>query len=1497
MASVDIQAFIEDRLLALDPSMDLSAGSPAQTKLIAPLLSHLGTDPFETDIDVFLTDRFAQEFPDIYASDPGAIRDTFVNPLKLILEPWKRETQSIKRSQSLIDPTALSDDDADALVANIFDSRDQGGYAVGVGRLYFQNPTDVRIEMGHRGFSSSGLSFFPTNPVTVSAETMAFNRDGTLFYLDVPMRAEAAGDEYNLDSGQLAGFDGAANVVKVTNLRRFVGGAARQDTTSFVQAAEQSLTERSLSTRRGAAARLANVFKGTLRAVQVIGAKDPEMQRDLLVALSPGHAWITGRVELYNQVAYVRARTFEGTETDVPQVGDTLYIYLDRVGFQAVADYSRFVRLRVEEVYFSQRQAAGDYQFAYFVRWSDPSLVLRSLFGATAYQAFLSSMPVSMEGGFAKKGLVKISSVPDIDSVDAEVLNGKVHLFGRTDIYVRPSTQDVSQTVINGVYDLGKTGSTPRNPHFSLEQLSLSTASGSNAVTDTEAGFDFSTAGVSIGDFLSIEDGPDAGLYTIRDLAGNTAFLSQQLTASKISTRYRVLKKLRINPFEARIIRFPFGDVLQADLQTTIGSKLITLGQTDLLQYGARAGDTLRILTGPDKGDYTISSFDPVLGGQGVFLDRSLTSTNFALTFEVFTPQDSVQRPLVRTREILLLDSAKQSTGITVPPADAVAVVPTGPLTSARVLGVSQLSSGYVLPDLAGIIDGYVSTAATAVGVSDRRYSMGFDQPDGVYLPMEFPDGTHAELDFRSDSKGKASYFLATTEVFADSVNTPPVEPQPGESLSIKNGPNKGSYLIRAVHKFKYKAAADKTAYVYFIQIYGSFPVDPLKQIIEFISVHGTTGLSGLALPIQFPSFFSTWYAGLGTSLASALSSSGSGIAAPTAEELQATIEAMNACYYECGTPARGVLRSYFREPTLFEQKTGEAASPTVYQFFTSSGELIKYRPDPLRYTQQEIIPARVSEDADPKNYPRDLDASTGDPTFLDQSRLSIFAAGVGLEDTLSVHEERFVYTTKLQQAVVATTAGTQQISARPSAGTVFTASMVGDLIFLEEGDDKGGYRITRYLDPYNVLVDRVLGATTDLILKDGQAATYGFRNGKNEVHSNVGRPFTAADVGSYLALYGIDYRQMGSFMVEELLDVDGFGNASSIAVSTATDFLAYPQETSQAKWAVVTSSKSPTAMQRQASFSGSGQEFIGVVPIRIYESETSNYSFVSIIHDSATSGGTVSGTPKDGVSQPYRIYRPNVRRVTPSEMDANRDGFLCYFDTEVVSLAPNAASNIPVDTYLKPLDGTFESSGYRHAVADPNFTYSMQEEGFLDLPLTVLPVGSPDSPDSLVRVVGSPIQISYERTDLIELIQNFIDSPSDRVLSAGLLARHFLPAYISYDAMYEGGQAAADVAKAIRAHVDSTPVETAVDVSEIEKIITQRGGNPITPTKISATIYDLDRRMWVEFSENQLGGALPADTKVTYNGSPRVCYFVPGPDVSDLTTVPAGERVKLTRR
>ena len=104
------------------------------------------------------------------------------------------------------------------------------------------------------------------------------------------------------------------------------------------------------------------------------------------------------------------------------------------------------------------------------------------------------------------------------------------------------------------------------------------------------------------------------------------------------------------------------------------------------------------------------------------------------------------------------------------------------------------------------------------------------------------------------------------------------------------------------------------------------------------------------------------------------------------------------------------------------------------------------------------------------------------------------------------------------------------------------------------------------------------------------------------------------------------------------------------------------------------------------------------------------------------------------------------------------------------------------------------------------------------------------------------------------------------------------MPAYISFDASYYGGWGRRHYRKDIISYINNLTVETPIDVSVIQDFFSKHGGEHDYPTSVQALIHDWSRRVWVEFSENQLSGTT---TDVPYDSSPRVSFFVPGPDAS----------------
>ena len=70
--SAELSAYLLERLKVLDPTMDVSEGSPAQRIVVDPLAAKLGVDPFTTDVRTFILSRLRSEFPDLDVSSAGS---------------------------------------------------------------------------------------------------------------------------------------------------------------------------------------------------------------------------------------------------------------------------------------------------------------------------------------------------------------------------------------------------------------------------------------------------------------------------------------------------------------------------------------------------------------------------------------------------------------------------------------------------------------------------------------------------------------------------------------------------------------------------------------------------------------------------------------------------------------------------------------------------------------------------------------------------------------------------------------------------------------------------------------------------------------------------------------------------------------------------------------------------------------------------------------------------------------------------------------------------------------------------------------------------------------------------------------------------------------------------------------------------------------------------------------------------------------------------------
>ncbi len=259
----------------------------------------------------------------------------------------------------------------------------------------------------------------------------------------------------------------------------------------------------------------------------------------------------------------------------------------------------------------------------------------------------------------------------------------------------------------------------------------------------------------------------------------------------------------------------------------------------------------------------------------------------------------------------------------------------------------------------------------------------------------------------------------------------------------------------------------------------------------------------------------------------------------------------------------------------------------------------------------------------------------------------------------------------------------------------------------------------------------------------------------------------------------------------------------------------------------------------------------------------------------------------------PFRVLRPDVLRISSTEMASQRDGALYFIDLPVIGYGPGKEMNItPDDGFI--LSGNRKIDGYNLQVDDENFSYSTKEGLHILLPNSVLPVGTTAEIDNQFNLSGQNLQITYDNAPLVDDLQTLFDAPLDRVTAANMLVRHFLPGYVIFDAIYSGGASEDIVAAALIKYINNIdPDLSEIRTDLLQDIIKKEGaGTADLPLTVISLFHGIDRRIRGMRSTKSIGiGDVPF-----FNGNFRQTYFIAGPDTSGVQVRPVGEQVFLKR-
>jgi hypothetical protein len=273
--------------------LDMTEGSAFRTEFVDPLLNRAGGSPLDVDLETFLVERLETEIDNVDVSTYSAMRDLVIRAFIAMAEPLQREIEGIKLTQSLENYASMTRDELNALLANYFTALQEGFLARGVVRMYFSAPQSITVTPVTQFSTGAGLNFFPATVQQITNTQMSFQQEGDLYYFDVLVQAENAGEDYNIDVNQINSVVGIAGALRVTNPGRFTAGLAEETKAEGVARTQDSITIRNLITHRGVAFVIPENFPA-IEILQVIGYGDEEMLRDVVSGSPLGPTDISG---------------------------------------------------------------------------------------------------------------------------------------------------------------------------------------------------------------------------------------------------------------------------------------------------------------------------------------------------------------------------------------------------------------------------------------------------------------------------------------------------------------------------------------------------------------------------------------------------------------------------------------------------------------------------------------------------------------------------------------------------------------------------------------------------------------------------------------------------------------------------------------------------------------------------------------------------------------------------------------------------------------------------------------------------------------------------------------------------------------------------------------------------------------------------------------------------------------------------------------------------
>lgn len=1344
MSVRDIEAFIREKGLKFDPNMDTNPGSPFDTQVVQPVVRRLGTDPWTVDLSTFIADRMQQAFPDIANQEEDAVTDLLNKPATLLWDPLVREVTRVRQNLSFKDPSSMTVDEADALGANFFSTRKRGFLARGPGRILFASPQNVSVSPANFFTSKNGLHFFPTETQSIRTEEMILNTttDG-LYYFDINTIAAEAGTQYNIGPDELISITNLPSATRVTNTRKFGSGVTEEDAQTFISRTKQELSERSLVTLRGVAAKLVSGFPEIDR-LNVIGFNDPEMNRDIIQGGGLGDLVSGG-----NDATVVADGEGQALQRR---------LFTTEVDFQALvgsSDVSGYV-LTVFDA-FGPANIVQDLEVTAVVSANEIDVAEQvMLLGSTSLRWTLRKRELTLSG---IPGGILFPNTPNGELV---IKDDEVHIGGMYDSYVRGTGFEEETFTISNVTDdepllagltsivVDSTGN-PGTNVFSLGSL----VEGTDFV-DGDAVTQALDAAVRFGYTFQSQDPPEAGNYRVlayEVVPGGPIELTvtpEPGATTVLEMRWRLFDVLNIdllNPRETRVVG--------SDIATLQNSDIVTVpAGTDFVALGVSEGDILELLAGETEGQYTITAAP--LTATSLRIDTVLDDTSSAISYRIYRANDGqLSPPFVRVTGVELLDSSGQPLGTSIPYANPVDVQTRAFQNPAR--GVKH--------DLVDTLLGLVSTEGPTFNIGSTAlevYVEGHATPQQT-LDLVTTGGAVPLATVISELNAEfLSHFgipEAVAQVGSDRFGIRPVGAQ-GYVAVVGGAARSGLFgddELRTTGDIRSSTIDNATP--------GGW--DDVVPTIDF-----STGLDVFQVldgaDIGFyPAPFTTGYAGPAVpSWPSALASSALVIGTLDTNDYvpSKAFAPAKQKQTQVGSRSIGSARVYFLEPTSFEVDADSSFSLDL-----GTQGVVRFLPDPT--LEQQKLPSLPSDTAL-------QDGDSADSTFLFSSASQDFIlSGIQPGDRLVIETHPIEGTVVLTDPVVGL------------AGLILVFSLDGasdrTTIFLRDDASLAVGEVSR-----NGVIEQINDSAGETIVE---------LTGDNRIRFSTSRS---------IVVRGTDLGTANSLILGDVADTGGVRKFNTVDDQNNT---------------------SPHA--------GS------------YEIDAVGQTTLTL--DTSTPGA--NDFPSPLTEQSFKVFRAGVQRISSTQMSENEaEAGLFYFDVELISEGAGDLWN--VDAAQQLLVTGYRSDGYYLTTDDTNLTFSEVELPKMVISRSILEAGVDDDPVNATQLTGENIEVTYDRSQLISDVQNFVSSETERVICANPLSRHLIPYFVRFDISYTGGSREDLVITDMETYITGlAPVDT-LDSSDVQKVVTDQGANYVrNPLDLIAVVHNVDRSVYVERSQDQL--------------------------------------------